>query len=498
MITFGAVRVSVDDVVAGAQEGGHARLADGVAERVARSRVVVERYVADERAAYGLTTGLGGNVGHRVGRDEVPDFQMQILRGRMIGMGDPLPRHVSRAALFCRIVELAGGGTGVSLPPIETLVAMYDRGVTPVVPRYGSIGASDMGIVTHLVAPAVGLGEAFVGGERLPGAAALAKVGLSPAMLQPKDGLGLISHGAVGSATAALALDGLRRLIDQHGLIVGLAYEGFRANPAILDARLHAARPAAGQIEAAARLRRVLEGSYLYRSDAGVGVQDAISFRNIAPVLGTLLAALDAALAELETEINGVTCSPIVFAEDGDMLSGPNYHASSLALALDAVAIALTHFAWASALRSCKLMTAAFSGLPKYLSPVGGGSAGYVSLQKTAGGLYAELRRGATPMLGDALLVSDTAEDLTPLTLQSARKLDEQLAPLRYLAAIEALAAAQAVDLRGVADRLAPRTRALYEAIRRAVPPLERDRPPGADVEAVRAALDDLLSDGAA
>jgi len=265
--------------------------------------------------------------------------------------------------------------------------------------------------------------------------------------------------------------------------------EGYAANPAILDPRLAAARPAPGQVEAAAALRDALAGSALLAPGAARSLQDALCFRLAAPVLGAAMAALRQAEAVLETEINGATTTPLVLVEAGEILSSPNFHAPALTLALDALAAALAHAADASALRICKLMTHRFSGLPAYLSPVGGRSAGYVSLQKTAGDLLAEIRGAAlSPGMG-ALAVSDTVEDLAPLTLHAVRRLDRQWTPLRYLQAIEALAAAQATDLRGLAP-LGTGTAPLHAAIRARVPPLAEDREPAIDVEAVAEVLD--------
>jgi histidine ammonia-lyase len=488
---LGVERLTIRDIATMSAEGTTVELAPACDAAIQRSREIVAASLEADTPVYGLTTGLGGNLEYRVPASEIAAFQVQIVRGRMIGLGDPLPRNICRSALLCRLVELASGRTGVSSAPIATLVAMFNRGVTPVVPRFGSLGASDIGLVAHLVSVAIGMGEAWVGERRLPGAEALAAVGLAPAKLEAKDGLGLISHGSLTNAAAALALVAIDDLLAEQAAIAALSFEGFRANPTIFDPRLHAARPAAGQVDAAATMRRLLSGSYLHAPGAPAKIQDALCFREIAPILGTAMAACNHAIAELEVEINGITCSPLVLLDEGKMLSSPNFHPSSLALAMDALAIALAHTAWATALRICKLMTNQFSGLPKYLSPVGNGSAGYVSLQKTTAALYADIRSRTFPAMLDVLPVSDSVEDMSPLAFLAVRKLEEQLPALRYLGAIEAVAAAQAVDLRNVAERLAPATKHVHRAVRDKVPTLASDREPGLDVEAARTALDD-------
>lgn len=482
-VEIGARRLSLDDMIHLARPGTRLTLASVARERIRLSRDIVARHAAGDAPIYGLNTGLGGNLGHRIPADEIAAFQHQIVRGRAVGVGPSIAEDIARAGLLARLIELASGATGVSEHAIDALVALYNAGVTPVVPCFGSIGLSDMGLVAHLIGIIIGEGEAIHAGERLPAREALSRAGLSPITLEPKDGLGLISHGAITTATAGRALHAARRLIDRHAAITALSFEGYRANPAIFDARLHALRPAAGQEDAAARFRSLLAGSYLHAKPDGQKIQDALSFRDVAPVLGALDHALGFAITQWEIEFNGVVSSPVVLLETGDMASAPNFHPAALALALDSLAIALAHWASASALRLSKLMTGSLSGLPKYLSPVGGGSAGYVTLQKTAMSLYTDIRHATAPAMLDVLPVSDTVEDMAPHTLLSARKLTTQVEALRYLAAIEWVVAAQAVDLRGVAAHLATATGALHGELRAVLPMLQADRPPGADVE---------------
>lgn len=488
LLRLGDGRLRVADVVRGAEPGLRLELAPVAWARMAAAEALVARHAATAQPVYGLNTGLGGNLGHRVAADEVLGFQEQIIRGRCIALGAPLPVATCRAAMLCRLAELALGMSGVSTAATRLLLAMYDRDVVPVLPGFGSIGASDIGILAQLAAVMIGRGEAWQDGRRVPGAEALAAAGLSPLRPGPKDGLALIGHGAVTTAAAALALHRLRQLREAQLAVAALSCEGYAANPTILDPRLAAARPAPGQAEAAAALRGMLAGSATGVPGGSRNLQDALCFRVAAPVLGAAGAALDAARQVLEVELNGATTTPLVLADTGEILSSPNFHAPSLTLALDAAAAAMAHLATASALRICKLMTARFSGLPAYLSPVGGGSAGYVSLQKAAADLLAEIRAQAVPGGMDVLAVSDMVEDMAPLTAQAVRRLQRQEEPLRYLIAIEALAAAQAVDLRGVSP-LGAGTAPLHAAIRARVPMLREDREPAADVEAVAALI---------
>ena len=455
--------------------------------RLADDRTVVEAHAAGDAPVYGLNTGLGGNLGYRLDSAEVEAFQEQIIRGRMIGMGDPLPMDVVRAALIARCISLAKGGSGVSVAAAQGLLALVDKGVTPVVPMLGSIGAGDLGLSAHMAAPLIGLGEAWYQGRRCSGAQALAAAGLAPVRLQAKDGLGLINASPLTAAYAAVVAC---RLADSLLLAAGVAAlsdEGYAANPSVFDPRIAAARPAGAQEAVAALFRALLAGSSLFDGKPR-SIQDAISFRTAAQVFGSAHAMLDLLMGAVEGEINGNSGSPLVFAREGDMLSSPNFHPPLLALAFDGMAIALVHLASAGVQRVIKLQTPHLSALPKYLSPVGGASVGFNALQKTAAALHAEIRLKATPASLDAVVVSDTVEDHATHALLCVRKLDEQLRLFGHLLAIEAMVAAQAVDLRAGA-RLGAGTRVVYEVVRSAVPVMQEDRPSGPDAMAVSAAL---------
>jgi len=481
--------VSIETLVSWARSRDAFGFAPAALARLAADRQVVQAHLADGAPVYGLNTGLGGNLGYRLGEDEVLAFQQQVIRGRMIGMGAALPVEVVRAALLSRAISLARGGSGVSVPAARALLALVDRGVTPVVPMLGSIGAGDLGLCAHMVAPLIGEGEADFQGRRLPGAQALDAAGLVPAPLQAKDGLGLINASPVTAGMAAIVADQLAHSLLTAAAVAALSDEGYAANPGILDVRIAAARPAGAQVGAAALFRALLAGSSLYDGPPR-SIQDAISFRTVAQVFGAAYGQSAALRDAVHAEINGVSDSPVVFALQGDMVSTPNFHTSVLALAFDAMAIAMTHVASASVQRIIKLQTPHLSGLPKYLSPVGGASVGFNALQKTAAAIHAEIRLQATPASLDAIVVSDTVEDHATHALLAVRKLERQLRLLQNLLGIEALVAAQAVDLR-VGARLGAGTRCVFSAVRSVVPMLQQDRPPGADAMAVAQALGD-------
>jgi histidine ammonia-lyase len=473
-------------ILAARAPGSRITLSQAAWARVAAARAVVDRYVEGDEPIYGLNTGLGGNVGFRLSRTDLEAFQIQMIRGRCIGVGEPFAEPVARTMLLCRLIGLAQGGSGISPPVLERMVAMFNAGLTPVIPGRGSIGGGDLGLCAHMGAAVMGEGDLYLDGRIVPAAMALASRGLRPAVLGPKDSLAILNASAV---TCGHATEVLSALKDIHALAVvtaALTDEGYAANPAIFDARLAQARPANGQVRAAAMFRGVLKGSSLYDAGAARSIQDALSFRVLSQIHGPALVSLEAAIDSVETEVNAAADNPLVMAADTLILSTANFHTPAIALAFDMLAIVNTHLATASAYRTIKMMNAQLSGLPKYLSPVGGASNGFNSLQKTVACLHGEIRLKATPASLDCLPVSESVEDHAPQTPLTIRKLDEQLLPLRLLFAIEALVAAQAVDLRD-RTRLAPVTKVLFDAIRADIPMLVADRATGPDVDRLHA-----------
>jgi histidine ammonia-lyase len=463
-------------------------LAPSIRERLVRAREIVARYAASDQPVYGLNTGLGGNLKHRIDAKDIPAFQAQLLLARSAGAGPNLPEWISRAAWLSRIIGATRGASGLSLATFELMLAMAERGLAPAVPTYGSIGTSDLVLASQMGATLIGEGEIWDNGVCRPAAEALRAHGLEPIELAPKDGLALANNSSLSIALAARALRAARSIMDLAQAVTALSGEGYAMNPSIFEARIHALRPAAGQEQAAAWFRAALEGSSLNASGGPRSIQDALSFRVVATLFGAARTALAQAETETEIELNGAADNPAVLLDTNEMLSTPNFHTPALALALDTLAIAHVHLATASAQRILKLMNPLLSGLPKYLSPAGGASAGLLPLQKTVASLLAEIRLHAQPASLDAISVSEMVEDVAPQTPLAARKLATQIDLLQWLIAIEALVAAQAVDLRKPKS-LGRVAKLLHDAIRSVVPPLSEDRATGPDVAAVRQAI---------
>lgn len=486
-VTVGAGALAPEDVVRVARRRARVVLDPSARETMRRSRAVVEQVLRSDRPVYGLNTGLGVNRNVRIAADELADFQRRILLSRSVNVGPPLAEDLVRAMMFVRVGGMARGGAGVQPAVADLLVAMLNAGVHPVVASYGSLSSGDLGPLAQMALPLIGQGEATYGDLRLAGADALRRAGLSPVALGPKDALALCNSNAatVGFGAGVVCdIDDFVELLDAGS---ALSLEGFRGHVGPLDARVQAARPHAGQVAAAAHLRTLLEGSDLAAPGAARGVQDPLSFRCVSQVHGALREAAGHARGALTLELNAMEDSPVVLVGDAEMLSTGNFHIPHVALAFDALGIALSQAATMVSHRVIKLMTPEFSGLPALLTRTPGHS-GFAPLQKTAAYLSAEVRRGANPASLDYVPVANGQEDHFPMAFAAVAKTAAMLPHLRYLASIELVVAAQAVDLRG-GSRLGRGTRAAYEAVRALAPRLDDDRAVAPDVEAVQAAV---------
>lgn len=473
----------IEDAVAVARGRREVGIAPAVFDRLARARVVLDRVAASGQKIYGLNTGLGANLGTAVTGD-AGAFQRQLLAGRGGAVGDPLPTEIVRAVMLARAAMLAVGGSGISPPVFQALVAALNAGVHPVMPSSGSIGAGDLVLLAALGSLMTGEGEAEYRGKRLAAKEALASAGLKPVELAAKDGLSLINASAVSAGHGALVVADALAAFDLQQQAGALTMEGFGANRTVLDPRLQAARPAAGQEETARQLRDLLAGG----DDSGpTTLQDPISIRSMPSIHGALLSAIEQARRGVETELNSAADNPLVLAEDDTVMSTGNFHTAALSLVFEALSLAIAQASAASVARFVQLTGTGRNGLPKYLSGVGGASAGFVPLQKTAVAILAAIRHKANPVMLDFLPVSEGVEDHAAQTPLAVAKCGETIASWRRLIALELMAAAQAADLRG--SRLAPATLRVHAAVRGVVDRLDEDRPLGHDAEALYAAI---------
>jgi histidine ammonia-lyase len=487
--------LTVDDVAAIAYAPGPVEVAATAWEAVARSRAVVDDLVRRGDVAYGVTTGFGDFARVRIAADDVRTLQRNLVMSHAAGVGPPLPRPWVRAMMAIRANTLAKGLSGVRRELVEAILAMLAADVVPVVPCRGSVGASgDLAPLAHLALPLIGLGQASLpDGRVVDGKAGLRHAGLRPLELEAKEGLALVNGTQMMSAALALGVHEARAILADAQVAAGMSLEALMGSVAPLSDAVHAARPHAGQAAVADNLRRLTADSAIVRSHADCDrVQDAYTLRCMPQVLGACRDVVEAAAAVATIEINAATDNPLVFP-DGRIVSQGNFHGEPLAFHLDFLAIAMAEVASFAERRIERLVNPALSeGLPAFLVPAGGLNSGFMIAQYTAAALASENKVLAHPASVDSIPTSANQEDHVSMGSVAALKLQQVLDNVRHVVAIEALCAAQALDLRAP---LVPGTgcAAAHKAIRGAVPHLDADRVLAGDIAAVR----QLLADGA-
>jgi len=470
-----------------------AALAPAARERVEASRAVVERLLASGATAYGINTGFGELSTVRIPPDQVRQLQLNLVRSHSCGVGSPLTEEETRAMMLLRANALAKGLSGVRPVVIETLCALLARGVHPLIPSQGSVGASgDLAPLAHLALVTIGEGEAVYQGERVTGGEALRRAGIAPLALEAKEGLALLNGTQGMLALAALALREAFLLADTADAAAALSLDALRGSPAAFDARIQLARPYDGQALVAERLRRMNEGSEIRESHRSAQrdprVQDAYSLRCVPQVHGAARDALEQAAATLAVELNSATDNPLVFpaGEAGGeaVLSGGNFHGQPVAMAADQMAVALATLAGISERRIEHMTNPHTSLLPAFLVANPGLNSGFMMLQVTAAALASETKALATPHSVDSIPTSANQEDYVSMGMGAARRLKPMLENLRNILAIELLCACQGIDL------LAPLktgllARGVYAAVRGVSQKVEQDRPLAGDIAAV-------------
>ena len=488
-VTLGTARVGIADIVAVARDGAAIDVSPDVIARLERSRAVVDRAATGDTPVYGLNSALGANTGAPLAADEQQRYQMYAVRARAVGIGPALPEDRVRAAMAARAAGMAQGGSGISVAVFRALLAALNNRLCPHVPSLGSIGVADLPQMSHIALALMGEGEARTNGARVPATQALAAAGLSPVTLAAKDGLALISSNAVTVGHACLVLSDLARTLALHDDVIALSCEGFRANVSPFDARAQNARPAPGQAEAATRIRKALDGSGLLQPEAVRRVQDPLSFRCVAQVHGAAHDALARAIEHVDIELNAAADSPLVDADGDRLLSTGNFHVPGLALAHEMLGLAVAQVATLAVERCMRLLAPAASGLPLQLTRHGPQQSGFATAQKPLTALANDIRHLANPACLDFLPVSESVEDHATMAPRSVAKLDEIRERLVPLIAIEAVIAAQAVDLRppDVRSTLGAGARRMYDGVRARSAFLDDDRSLAPDFEQVTA-----------
>ncbi len=472
-------------------------------EAVQRARVVVDTLVEKDEVAYAITTGVGKLSDVKIQGEQIRQLQINLVRSHCVGVGEPLSIPETRAMMLLRANSLAKGFSGIRTATLDTLCEMLNRGVIPVVPSQGSVGASgDLAPLAHVALALVGEGECWgeKGGSRIPAAEAQKKAGIEPVTLESKEAVSLINGTQAMLACGTLAWLAAETLTDSADVIASLSLDALKGTDAAFDERIHKARPHPGQIQTAANLRKLLEGSAIRESHRNCGkVQDAYSLRCIPQVHGAVRDVLEYCRSAFETEANSAVDNPLVFAKnpkqmdgEGDVISGGNFHGEPMAFALDFLAIALSALAGISERRLERMVNPALSeGLPPFLAPGAGLNSGFMMAQVTAAALVSENKIYAHPASVDSITTSGNKEDFVSMGMTAAIKLKRVVENTRNILAIEAMAAAQAVDF------LAPlkpskRGQAAQAAIRAVSPPIEKDRVMSGDF----ARISELITSG--
>ena len=483
--------LSLEEIGEVARGGVQVELAPEALARVERSRALVDRVAAGEAPAYGINTGFGTLAEVRIDRKELRTLQRNLLLSHAAGVGTPLPEDEARALLLLRCNVLAKGHSGIRPRTLQLALDMLNRGVVPVVPERGSVGASgDLAPLAHLALVLIGEGEALVGGQRLPGRAALARAGLEPVVLEAKEGLALVNGTQAMCAVGALSLLRAEALAETADLAGAMTLEGLLGSHRPFLHLIQAVRPHPGQCAVADHLRSLLRDSEIVVSHADCSkVQDPYSLRCMPQVHGAARDGLAHVRRVLSIEVNAATDNPLVFPDEDLIVSGGNFHGQPVSLALDVLAIACTQLSAISERRVEQLVNPSLSGLPPFLARNSGLNSGFMIAQVTAAALVAESRVLSHPASVDSIPSSAGREDHVSMGLTAALKARQVGEFTRSCLAVEMLVAAQALDFRKPL-RAGRGVAAAHARLREVVPSMEEDREIHRDIEAVSALID--------
>jgi histidine ammonia-lyase len=470
--------------------GAEASLDDASMQRVARSASAVERIVAGGETVYGVNTGFGILANTRIPDERLAELQTNLILSHSAGLGDPLPRHVTRLMIVLKLLGLGRGHSGVRPLVIEALQRLLDADAMPVIPSQGSVGASgDLAPLAHLIAALMGYGRIELAGEIMPATAALDRLGMEPLQLGPKEGLALINGT---QASTALALDALffgERVFSAAIAAGALSVDALKGSAKPFDQRISALRGQPGQIRVAAAIAELLDGSEIVTSHVRCSrVQDPYSFRCQPQVMGAALDLLQNAARTLTIEAAAVTDNPIVFADEDTAISGGNFHAQPVAFAADTIAMALCEVGSISERRVSVLVDPKMSGLPAFLTPDSGVNSGLMIPQVTAAALVSENKSLAFPASVDSIPTSAGQEDHVSMAPIAARKAAQVARNAAGVIAVELMAAAEGIDYHAPL-KTSPRLQAIHQGVRAVSPQFTADRYWAHEMSALQAAV---------
>lgn len=485
--------LTIEEVVAVARRGASVVVTQDARLRVRQARAFVDRLAASDKPTYGINTGFGMLAEVPIAKADLAQLQFNLIVSHAAGLGEPLPAEVVRALMVCRANVLAGGYSGVREETLDLLVNALNLGIVPIVPSRGSVGASgDLAPLAHLALVLIGRGEAWFEGRRMAGAEALAKAGLVPLVLQPKEGLALVNGTQAMLSLGTLALVDAEDAAEAADVAGAMTVEGLLGSHRPFLAKVHEIRPHPGQATVAAHVRSLVAGSEINQSHQAHcdKVQDPYSLRCLPQVHGAVRDGLGFVRQVLERELNAATDNPLLFAQEEDVVSAGNFHGQPLSQALDVLAITTTQLATISERRIEQLVNPTLSHLPAFLARNSGLHSGFMIAQVTAAALVVESRILCHPACVDTIPSSAGREDHVSMGMTAALKARAVVDHVRNVLAIELLCAAQALDFRRPL-RSGPGVEAAHAAVRADVSFMDADRELHKDIASVRAMLDD-------
>ena len=454
--------------------------------RMIHAHKLVEGIARRGQAVYGINTGFGKLSDARINRKQIEELQLNLVRSHACGVGEPLPEPEVRGMMLCRANALAKGYSGVRPDVVVMLLKLLNRGIHPVIPSQGSVGASgDLAPLAHLASVLLGEGETWFSGRRMKGIVALRKNHLKPLHLGPKEGLSLLNGTQSMLSLGAISLLSAENLLDTADVAAALSLDALKGTPTAFDERIQKLRPFPGQLRSADNVRKLNAGSEIRLSHLDCSrIQDAYSLRCVPQVHGAVRDTLTFARQTLETELNAATDNPLVFVNDGEILSGGNFHGQPLALVLDFMSIALTELTSISERRIERLINPEYGDLPPFLTAHPGLNSGFMMLQVTAAALTSECKVLSHPASVDSIPTSGNKEDHVSMGMGAALKLRRVIANLRNVLAIELLCAAQGIDF---LTPLKPGRGAhqAFQRVRSVSPAVTRDRSLASDIRRV-------------
>ena len=486
--------MTIEDLVAVAREGAVLRMSPAAEQRISDSRELVDRWVREEKRIYGVTTGFGALSDVAISIKDTRRLQENILMSHAAGVGNPLDAESVRAAMVLRVKDFGRGHSGIRLETARQLLDMLNRGIVPVVPEKGSVGASgDLAPLAHLALVLMGKGEAFYEGHRVSGSEALDACGLKPLQLESAEGLALVNGTQVMTAIGGLVVHDATLLSKLTDIAASMSLEVLMGSRTEFNPRIHQVRPHPGQIAAAANMERITRNSEIITSHKDCSrIQDAYTLRCSPQVHGATKDAIFYCRRVIEIEMNSSTGNPLIFADPGEFLLGGNFHGQPVALAMDFMGMAVAELANISERRIERLVNPNLSGLPAFLVSDGGLNSGFMIAQYTAAALVSENKVLAHPASVDSIPTSANKEDHVSMGTIAARKCREIITNAESVIAVELLCAAQGLDL---FTNLKPGegTLAAYQVVRHSISHLESDRFLAPDIAAMR----ELICSGA-